>query len=196
LAASYTSEEVVFTFVYIREAHANDEWPSPSSRDQPEGKVIDIPSHSSLEGRIDVARRMKDEMKINSKVEVLVDNMEDTFNKEFAAWPIRYFIAKEGRLLHKTENSIDNDLFDEVSIQNFFRGFGFVRVHIPKVIEHSTEEGYVWMNPNYRPPERKVKRKMAHPSSIGLLLCCSPCICIAYPCFVCIDKIRQKVKRD
>ena len=64
---------------------------------------------------------MKEEMEIDSNIEVLVDNMEDEFNKEFAAWPIRYFIAKEGRLLHKTENSIDNDLFDPVSLQNFFQ---------------------------------------------------------------------------
>lgn len=126
LASNYSSEEVVFTFVYIREAHASDEWPSPSSRDQPEGKVIDIPSHSSLEDRIELASRMKEEMEIDLKVEVLVDNMEDAFNKEFAAWPIRYYIAKEGRLLHKTENSINNNLFDQVSLQNFFRGFGFV----------------------------------------------------------------------
>ena len=63
--------------------------------------MIDIPSHSSLEDRIEVARRMKEEMGFDSKVEVLVDGMEDAFNKEFAAWPIRYFIAKEGRLLHQ-----------------------------------------------------------------------------------------------
>ena len=77
--------------------------------------MIDIPSHSSLEDRIEVARRMKEEMEIDSRVEVLVDGIEDSFNKEFAAWPIRYFIAKEGRLLHKTENSTDNDLFDQDS---------------------------------------------------------------------------------
>ena len=72
--------------------------------------MIDIPSHSSLEDRIELARRMKEEMKMDSKVEVLVDNMEDSFNKEFAAWPIRYYITKEGKLLHKTKNSIDNDI--------------------------------------------------------------------------------------
>ena len=121
-----------------------------------------------------------------------MDGMEDAFNKEFAAWPIRYFIAKEGRLLHKTENSINNDLFDEVSLQNFFRGFGFVRVHVPKVIEPSGEECYVWENPHYRDPRRAPRTKMAHPSSIGLLLCCSPCICIAAPCFFCVEKIRKK----
>ena len=36
--------------------------------------MIDIPSHSSLEDRIEVARRMKEEMEIDSHVEVLVDN--------------------------------------------------------------------------------------------------------------------------
>ena len=147
---------------------------------------------------------MKEEMEIDSRVEVLVDGIEDSFNKEFAAWPIRYFIAKEGRLLHKTENSIDNDLFDQDSLQNFFRGFGFVRAHVPNVIEPFKQEGYVWsdgqtvwMNPNYEGGVRRVRRvrtKMAHPSSIGLLLCCSPCICIAVPCFFCVDKICEKIK--
>jgi len=88
---------------------------------------------------------------------------------QIQAAAIRYFVAKEGRLLHKTENSIDNDLFDEVSLQNFFRGFGFVRAHVPKVIEPSREECYVWVNPNYRGP-RKVT-KMANLSTIGLMLC-------------------------
>ena len=83
--------------------------------------MIDLPSHSSLEDRLEAARRMKEEMGINSWVEILVDNMEDAFNKEFSAWPIRYFIAKEGRLLHKTENSIANSLFDQDTIQNFFK---------------------------------------------------------------------------
>ena len=59
---------------------------------------------------------MKEAMEINSKVEVLVDGMEDAFNKEFAAWPIRYFIAKEGRLLYKSENSIKDSRFDQVSL--------------------------------------------------------------------------------
>ena len=82
--------------------------------------MIDIPSHSSLEDRIEVARRMKEEMGFDSNVEVLVDGMDDAFNKEFAAWPIRYFVAKEGRLLHKSENSIKDDHFDQVYLQRFF----------------------------------------------------------------------------
>ena len=60
-------------------------------------------------------------MEINPWVEILVDNMDDAFNKEFSAWPIRYFIAKEGRLLHKTENSIANRIFDQDTMQNFFK---------------------------------------------------------------------------
>jgi len=160
--------------------------------------VIDIPSHSSLEDRIELASRMKEEMEIDLKVEVLVDNMEDAFNKEFAAWPIRYFIAKEGRLVHKTENSIDNDLFDQESIQNFFRGFGFVRAHIPKLVEPSKEKSYVCIKPNA--PVRLVT-KMAHRSSAQKLMacCCSPCICIALPCYfcvLCVDEIRQRIKRN
>jgi len=65
---------------------------------------------------MEVAGRMKEEMEIDSKVEVFMDDMDDAFNKEFAAWPIRYFIAKEGRLLYKSENSIKDSRFDQVSL--------------------------------------------------------------------------------
>ena len=122
--------------------------------------MIDIPTHSSLEDRIKVARRLKEEMEIDSKVEVLVDDLEDAFNKEFAAWPIRYFIAKEGRLLHKTENSIDNDRFDQVSLQNFFRGFGFVPAPDPDL-------------------EAIYAIRMAHHSSTGNLATKANCCLIA-----------------
>ena len=151
--------------------------------------MIDIPSHNTIEERIAVAEKMREEMEIDSNVEVLVDNMEDEFNKEFAAWPIRYFIAKDGKLLHKSDNSIDNDLFDQVSLQNFFRGFGFVCA------------------PNLdldREASRAVLT-MLHISSTGnlpisrpdcLFLCLSPCLCIAAPFFFCVRKIRQRIKRN
>ena len=130
---------------------------------------------------------MKEEMEIDSNIEVLVDNMEDEFNKEFAAWPIRYFIAKDGKLLHKSDNSIENDVFDQDSIQNFFRGLGFVRVHVPKLVQPPEEKPYAY-----------ARTKMAHASS-GILLmacCCSPCICILAPGFICVSKLRKIVKRD
>ena len=101
--------------------------------------------------------------------------------------------------MHKTENSIDNDLFDQESIQNFFRGFGFVRAHIPRMVEMSQERAYVWKNPNA--PVRPVT-KMAHRSSAQKKLmacCCSPCICIALPCYLCVkcvDEIRQRIKSN
>jgi len=196
LASNYSSAEVAFTLVYIREAHANDEWPSPSSRDQPQGKVIDIPSHNNIEERIEVASRMKEEMEIDSNIEVLVDNMEDEFNKEFAAWPIRYFIAKDGKLLHKSDNSIENDVFDQDSIQNFFRGLGFVRVHVPKLVQPSEEKPFAWFNP--KPPPPPPMTKMAHASSGRLLMacCCSPCICIIAPGFICVSKLRKRIKNN
>ena len=131
-------------------------------------QVIDIPSHNTIEERIAVAKKMKEEMEIDSNVEVLVDNMEDEFNKEFAAWPIRYFIAKDGKLLHKSNNSIENDLFDQDSIQNFFRSYGFVPVHVPRPV---VDRGcHVWTNPDpdADPRSRITPRtRMAHFSSRG-----------------------------
>ena len=159
--------------------------------------MIDIPSHNSILERVVAALRMKSEMEIDSKVEVLVDNMEDEFNKEFAAWPIRYFIAKDGKLLHKSDNSIENDIFDRNSIQNFFRGLGFVpeRIQVPKA------RLWPWQNDkpyDYDPQPPPLRTKMAHVSS-GILLmacCCSPCICILAPGFICVSKLRKIVKRD
>ena len=153
--------------------------------------MIDIPSHNNIEERIDVARRMKEEMEIDSNVEVLVDNMDDEFNKEFAAWPIRYFIAKDGKLLHKSDNSVENDLFDVVSIQNFFRGLGFTRVYVPKMVEPTEEKTHTRIKPN--PPVQLVT-KMAHRSS-GLCklmaCCCSPCIGLVFLSCFCAEKLHR-----
>jgi len=159
--------------------------------------VIDIPSHNTIEERIAVAKKLKEEMEIDSNVEVLVDNMENEFNKEFAAWPIRYFIAKDGKLLHKSDNSIENDLFDQDSIQNFFRGLGFVRVNVTKLVEPTKEKSYAWFNPKPPLPPRP-KRRMAHLSSSLLLMacCCSPCICVLAPGYICVSKIRKTVKKN
>ena len=105
---------------------------------------------------------MKEEMEINSWVEILVDNMEDAFNKEFAAWPIRYFIAKEGRLLHKTENSIANSLFDQDTIQNFFKRLR--SIEIDKQMKSTSDEIDKQLRSLPEP-----QRAMLHFSSIGNL---------------------------
>jgi len=144
--------------------------------------VIDIPSHSSIEDRIDLARRMKEEMEIDSKVEMLVDNMEDHFNKDFAAWPIRYFIAKEGQLLHKSENRIDNALFDQDTIQNFFEGLRLRSLPEPLMVtmRHFSSIGNFPDHPS-TPWERKVEerkveeRKVEERLKIGL---CASLLCV------------------
>jgi len=153
--------------------------------------VIDIPSHNTIEERIAVAKKMKEEMEIDSNIEVLVDNMENDFNKEFAAWPIRYFIAKDGKLLHKSDNSIDNDLFDQDSIQNFFRGLGFVP--FPGFVP---VHRFNFKLSKEKPP--RPKTRMAHMTSSLLLMacCCSPCICVLAPGYICVSKIRKTVKKN
>ena len=85
------------------------------------------------------------------------------------AFPIRYFIAKEGRLVHKTENSIDNDLFDQESIQNFFRGFGFVPAPDPDPDRESSLANL----------EAMYAIRVAHRSSTGNLATRANCCLIA-----------------
>jgi len=90
LVSLYSSSSLKFKLVYIQEAHATDTWPMPSSRYQPQGKVVNLTAHTCLEERIEAARKLVEEMEV--KGEVLIDTMEDTFNKEYNAWPTMFYV--------------------------------------------------------------------------------------------------------
>lgn len=99
LVSTYSSERVTFKLVYIQEAHASDGWPMPSSRFQPEGRVVDIARHRSVEERAGAASRLVEEMRMLG--EVMVDTLEDVFNTEYAAWPTMFYVIKDGKLTFK-----------------------------------------------------------------------------------------------
>ena len=95
---------VQFKFVYILEAHATDTWPMPSSRYNPTGEVVNIPTHTCIEERVAAAKALVDSMKV--KGEVLVDTMDDIFNTEFSAWPVMFYAIRGGKLEFKGMTSI------------------------------------------------------------------------------------------
>lgn len=66
--------------MYIREAHASDEWPL--------GNQVVIEQHKILQDRLNAAKTLK-EMGFN--VNMVVDSMENRFNTLFEAWPERYY---------------------------------------------------------------------------------------------------------
>jgi len=85
------AEKCNFVMVYLMEAHAADEWPL--------GTKVTINQHKTNKERIDAATDLKEKYKINFPL--VVDGIENTFHKTYAAWPERYFIVdKAGKLAH------------------------------------------------------------------------------------------------
>ena len=76
-------EDVEFVFVYIREAHAMDEWPL--------GTAVQIPQHRTLEDRMNAARLFLSQAP-KFPFKMLVDGIDDQFNQHFRAWPERYYL--------------------------------------------------------------------------------------------------------
>jgi len=82
LSCQYKNQ-VVFGNVYILEAHARDEWPVGkriSFCDQPKDQMT----------RCDLAMEFV-KSQDNGGVKMMVDTMENGFEKVFAAWPFRFF---------------------------------------------------------------------------------------------------------
>jgi len=76
--------------VYIAEAHATDVWPL--------GNHITLSSHKSIEERRSAAQMLISQFKCN--IPILLDNMDDEFDREYAVWPERFYIVKNGVMEH------------------------------------------------------------------------------------------------
>jgi len=74
----------VFGSVYILEAHARDEWPV--------GKTISFCDQPrDQQTRCDLAKECVEISGSVGGMKMMVDTMSDGFEKEFAAWPFRFF---------------------------------------------------------------------------------------------------------
>lgn len=72
--------------VYLREAHACDEWPLG-------GHGGHIPQPRSLDERLALAARLEEK----AELPVWVDGMDDAFLTAFKAHPLRYFVFHQAR---------------------------------------------------------------------------------------------------
>lgn len=94
---------VDFSFVYIAEAHATDEWSIHSSRSTIDGLPVEIMQPITLDARVTIARNFVNSYGMNN-FHLLVDNPEkisdsidgDQFEKQFAPWPLRFYILGDG----------------------------------------------------------------------------------------------------
>jgi len=71
-----------FLVIYISEAHPKDAWPL--------GKHVEIETHKNINDRIEAAKFYQ--QKFGLQIPMLVDTMENQFDKNYASWPERFYI--------------------------------------------------------------------------------------------------------
>jgi len=77
-----------FLAVYISEAHAQDEWPL--------GNIVCLTQHKTQEERLTVARNFQKDYQF--QIPILVDEMDNNFDKLYASWPERFYIIEQGKM--------------------------------------------------------------------------------------------------
>lgn len=101
-----------FLYVYIKEAHPEDEWQMGSN--EAEGVVYRQPQ--TLEERRALAQEFIATMDVETTT--LVDDIQNTANACYAAWPERiYVIDTEGRIAYK--GGMGPFLFDPEELGEF-----------------------------------------------------------------------------
>lgn len=102
--------------VYILEAHAEDSWPMkvPSERPRP----------TSLQQRMKYARECAEQLAVPSSFQVCVDDMDDSFNTAFAAWPTCYYVVNTQKCLEyvgECPMESDEESYDIHALFSFLR---------------------------------------------------------------------------
>lgn len=83
-----------FVFIYIAEAHACDEWPINQLDNE-------IACHRTLADRQKAAIGFLKAFPLHPAFTVLLDTMDDAFNRVFASWPFRFWIVLDGKIAYK-----------------------------------------------------------------------------------------------
>jgi len=85
--------------VYIAEAHALDEWPMGDGYPGSEYKAVMQPK--SVSERCEVAAMFRKE--IGCELPMVVDGPDDEFERTYSAWPLRFYIISEGKIVYKAQ---------------------------------------------------------------------------------------------
>lgn len=90
------NKSVDFLCIYILEAHAKDEWPISSSRYNPTGKPVSYFQPTTNEERISIAQDFVSAY--NFRLPVVIDCIENEFERQYSSWPIRFFIFQNKKI--------------------------------------------------------------------------------------------------
>ena len=105
-----------FVYVYIKEAHPEDEWQMDSNlRDS-----VLFKQPTTFIERKELARTFADKM--NVETTTLVDDIQNTANACYAAWPERiYIIDTDGRIAYK--GGMGPFQFQPEDVSNFLENY-------------------------------------------------------------------------
>ena len=95
--------------IYINEAHASDIWPIGLS-----AGVINK-SHKILNDRQRCAKNLIHRLEF--KIHVYLDNMNNDFKKKFASWPFRAIIVKNTKIVYNS--ALKNSEYDIMDLYKF-----------------------------------------------------------------------------
>eukprot|EP01125_Pyxidicula_operculata_P022998 TRINITY_DN9748_c0_g1_i1.p2 TRINITY_DN9748_c0_g1~~TRINITY_DN9748_c0_g1_i1.p2 ORF type:complete len:117 (+),score=27.05 TRINITY_DN9748_c0_g1_i1:625-975(+) len=90
--------------IYTREAHATDIWKL--------GDFTDIRNHQSIDDRYKASLQIKDK---GLNIPLLLDSMNDNFDKMYSSWPERYYILDQGKFYYISQPTT-NFGFDFISL--------------------------------------------------------------------------------
>jgi hypothetical protein len=108
------SDIAQFLYIYIKEAHPDDEWQMDVNRS---AEVV-FPQPKTFDERLELAQKFVTTMGIEG--ETLVDDIGNTANACFAAWPERlYVIDKGGTITYK--GGMGPFYFDPDELEQFLK---------------------------------------------------------------------------
>ncbi len=91
-----TKDHVRFLLVYVREAHAADEWVMPDNKE----RGLDFEQPTSHSARIAAAQCCVEELSLD--MSTVVDGLDDAVSRAYGGWPDRlYVIDAEGRIAYQ-----------------------------------------------------------------------------------------------
>jgi len=104
-----------FLVIYISEAHPMDYWPL--------GKHVQIAQHKTVEDRIEAAKFYTKNFGL--ELPIVIDTMDNDFDKVYASWPERFYIIKSGQIEHIGTPSEEDNGFDKSELESWLAMYAF-----------------------------------------------------------------------
>lgn len=84
--AQLCASQIDVVFVYIKEAHACDEWKL--------GTRVEIPQHKTLQERICAAKLLQERLHLPQEIRTFCDGMENRLKEQYSCWPMRCLLIQ------------------------------------------------------------------------------------------------------